>query len=427
MKSLVRFCVCLFLFSFLFFCNFSVEAQDTLQHVVAGRENSVEQQKKPYVILISADGFRYDLAMRYQAKNLLRLSNSGVEATSMQPSFPSLTFPNHYSIVTGMYPSHHGIVANRFYDEKKAKTYSLGNKKEVEDGSWYGGTPLWVLAEQQKMISSSFYWLGSESDILGVRPTYYFNYNELIPMERRLQILKDWLHLPEEKRPHFITFYFPEVDHLEHSTGVYSKETEAMVHLVDDAVGRMNEIARESKLPVNFIFLSDHGFTNVDTVNTISLPPIDTSKFIISYSTTLVQLYAKNEKDILPTFERIKKVQKNYRAYLKGDVPAKWHYGSSDDYYHRIGDIFLEADVPFIFYSRGKKSLGQHGYDNTKQEMQATFYAWGPAFKKNFKINNFQNVNVFPLIAKILGLDYDEKTLGHAIDGKIEVLQSILK
>lgn len=303
----------------------------------------------------------------------------------------------------------------------------MGNKKEVQDGSWYGGTPLWVLAEQQKMVSSSFYWVGAESEIKGVRPTYYFSYNELIPIERRLEIFKEWLHLPEEKRPHLITFYFPEVDHLAHSKGVYSKETEAMVHFVDDAVGRMNEIALESKLPVNFIFLSDHGFTNVDTINTINLPPIDTSKFIMSFSATLVQLYAKNVNDILPTFEAIKKLQKNYRAYLKDDVPAKWHYGSPDDYHHRIGDIFLEADMPFIFYTRGKKSLGQHGYDNAKQEMQATFYAWGPAFKKNFKINNFENINVYPLIAHILGLQYDEKTLGHTIDGKLEVLQPILK
>ena len=427
MKSLFHICVYPLVLSFLLCCHLPVLAQDTLQYVVAGRANSPAQQKKPYVILISADGFRYDLAMRYQAKNLLRLSNSGVEATSMQPSFPSLTFPNHYSIVTGMYPSHHGIVDNRFYDKKKGRNYTMSNKKEVQDGRWYGGTPLWVLAEQQKMVSSSFYWVGSESDILGVRPTYYFNYNEIIPIERRLQILKEWLHLPEEKRPHLITFYFPEVDHLEHSTGVYSKETEAMVHFLDDAVGKMNEIALESKLPINFIFLSDHGFTNVDTVNTISLPPIDTSKFTMSYGSSIVQLNAKNVKDILPAFHAIKKVQKNYKAYLVTDVPAKWHYGFLDDYHRRIGDIFLVADMPFMFYVRGRKSIGQHGYDNTKQEMQATFYAWGPAFKKNFKINNFENVNVYPLVAQVLGLQYDEKTIGHTIDGKLQVLLSILK
>ncbi|MEO6949126.1 MAG: ectonucleotide pyrophosphatase/phosphodiesterase, partial [Ginsengibacter sp.] len=132
---------------FLFFIS-NLSAQDTLQYTILGRTNSVEQQKKPYVILISADGFRYDLAMRYNAKNLLRLANSGVEATSMMPSYPSLTFPNHYSIITGLYPSHHGIVDNRFYDENRKQFYYLGGKMIV-DGGWYGGEPLWVLAEKQ--------------------------------------------------------------------------------------------------------------------------------------------------------------------------------------------------------------------------------------------------------------------------------------
>lgn len=427
MKSVLNLCVYSLMLAVLWMAMPAVNAQDTIQHIVPGRNNSVAQQKKPYVILISADGFRYDLAMRYKAKNLLRLSHAGVEATSMKPSFPTLTFPNHYSIITGMYPSHHGIVDNRFYDPKKDKVYAINKKTEVRDGSWYGGTPLWVLAEQQKMLSSSFYWVGSESDIKRVRPTYYFNYNEDIPIDRRLQILKDWLQLPDEKRPHLITFYFPEVDHAAHSHGVYSKETEATVQFVDDAVGKMNALALESKLPINFIFVSDHGFTNIDTVNTLRTPDIDTSKFTVSYGSNLVHLYAKNVKDILPAYQAIKKIQKNYKAYLAKDVPAKWHYGSLDDYYQRIGDIIIAADMPFIFYSRGRKNPGAHGYDNSAPEMQSTFYAWGPAFKENFKINNFENVNVFPLVAHILGLKYDEKTIGHKIDGDIKVLKGILK
>ena len=168
--------------------------------MIPGRFNSIEQQKKPYVILISADGFRYDLAMRYNAKNLLSLANSGVEATSMQPSFPSLTFPNHYSIITGLYPSHHGIVDNRFYDENWKQFYALGGK-EVVNSKWYGGEPLWVLAEKQKMISASFFWVGSEAAIEGIRPTYYFKYSEAYKSERRMEILREWLELPEEKRP----------------------------------------------------------------------------------------------------------------------------------------------------------------------------------------------------------------------------------
>lgn len=421
MKRSFSFYVYSLLLSFIF-CSQSLFAQDTAQYIVPGRVNSIDQMDKPYVILISADGFRYDLAMRYEAKNLLQLSSVGVEATSMQPSYPTLTFPNHYSIVTGLYPSHHGIVDNRFYDPKKKKFYAINKRSEVQDGAWYGGTPLWVLAEKQKMLSASFYWIGSESAVDNVRPTYYFNYSEAFSFDRRLQILKDWLQLPEEKRPHLITFYFPEVDHAEHTFGVYSKETENSVLFIDSAIGKMNMMAAKAQLPINFVFVSDHGFTDADTVNTISLPKaIDTNKFIISTGSSLVHLYAKNKKDILPTYNAIKKIEKNYQTYLSTNVPERWHYGKADDKFNRIGDIILVAEIPYIFYSGGRKSVGAHGYDNYLPEMQSTFYAWGPAFKQNLKINNFQNVHVYPLIAHILGLQYDFK-----IDGKLEALKRIL-
>lgn len=398
-------------------------AQDTTQYVVKNRANSKEQQSKPYVILISADGLRYDFARRFNATNLLKLSAGGVEATSMKPSFPTLTFPNHYSIATGLYPAHHGIVSNRFYDPARNDIYALPKKEAVQDGSWYGGTPLWVLAEKQQMLSASFFWVGSESDIQKTRPTYYFNYSEVFEFDRRLQILKDWLKLPADKRPHLITFYFPEVDHAAHRYGVYSKQTEEAVQELDKSIGKINKMAAATGLPINFVFVSDHGFTDVDTINTLPVPFVDTSKFLLSYSSNLIHLYAKNKKDIVPYYNTIKTKDKNYTTYLAKDVPARWHYGQLDDYYNRVGDIILVADQPFIFSSRGRKSVGTHGYDNDLAEMQSTFYAWGPAFKQNYKINNFENVHVYPMIAKLLGLTFDPET----IDGRVEVLEEILK
>ncbi|HZK65297.1 MAG TPA: ectonucleotide pyrophosphatase/phosphodiesterase, partial [Puia sp.] len=169
--------------SALFFFTGALQAQDTAQQIVPGRFNRPDQLKKPYVILISADGFRYDLADKYHATNLLRLRKEGVEAAYLQSSFPSLTFPNHYTIVTGLYPAHHGLVDNSFYDPAKDASYSIGNKSAVQDSSWYGGTPLWVLAEKQGMLSASFYWVGSEAAIQGVRPTYYYKFNTKISMD----------------------------------------------------------------------------------------------------------------------------------------------------------------------------------------------------------------------------------------------------
>jgi predicted AlkP superfamily pyrophosphatase or phosphodiesterase len=144
---------------------------------------------------------------------MLGFGEEGVSATFMRPSYPSLTFPNHYSIVTGLYPSHHGIVDNSFYDKGKNAAYSLSNRKAVTDSSWYGGTPIWVLAEQQHMMTACFYWVGSEAAVQGVRPSYYYQYNENLNMERRLDIVRQWLLLPEQIRPHLIAFYFPEPDH----------------------------------------------------------------------------------------------------------------------------------------------------------------------------------------------------------------------
>ena len=166
---------------------------DTTQKVDLSRRNSKKQQDKPYLILISADGFRYDYAKKYKANTLIKLSEKGVRAEAMIPSYPSVTFPNHYSIVTGMYPSHHGIVDNKFYDAKRSDFYIVGTRAKVEDGSWYEGTPLWVLAEQQHMLSASFYWVGSEAAIKGIRPTYYYNYTEKIDIDQRVQVVVNWL------------------------------------------------------------------------------------------------------------------------------------------------------------------------------------------------------------------------------------------
>lgn len=397
---------------------------DITQHIVPGRSNSVQQQKKPYVILISADGFRYDLADKWQAKNLLQLRSSGVAAKAMVPSYPSLTFPNHYTLVTGLYPSHHGIVNNTFYDKKKNETYRLGNRKVVEDSSWYGGTPLWVLAEQQQMVTANFYWVGSEAAVKGVRSTYYYRYNDSIDIDTRLQVVKDWLTLPEDKRPHLITFYLPQVDHEEHMYGPDSKQAEEAVRLVDETIARMVRMTDSLQLPVNYIFLSDHGMITTDTVNQLSKPAaIDTAKFKMPDGDVLVHIYAYDKKDIMPTYEALKKEAVDYDVYHAGNVPARWHYGAADDWYKRVGDIILVPRPPKTFnFRRRRPTLGRHGFDNAIPEMHATFYAWGPAFKKQLEIDAFENVHVYPLIAHLLGLKVTEK-----IDGSLKVLRPILK
>ena len=406
--------------------NFSLSAQDTTQQIIPGRYNSKEQQQKPYVILISADGFRPDLAEKYNAVNLLHLSDNGVQADYMLASFPSLTFPNHYTIVSGLYPAHHGLVDNTFYDPNRKVVYSMSNKKMVADSSWYSGTPLWVLSEKQQMLSASYFWVATESAIQGIRPTYYFIYNEKTEIDSRIQTVKSWLQLPEEKRPHFITFYFPDVDHAEHMYGPDSKEAADAVHFVDESISKMVAEVNTLNLPVNFVFVSDHGMTKIDTNRVMGLPLIiDTSKFFVN-GEAAVHLYAKEKRFIKPTYEALQKEAKDYDVYLvKKNVPQRWHYSKKDDRYNRNGDIILTPHLPafFTITSRKNTSIGKHGFDPYIPDMHATFYAWGPAFKQHFKIGGFENVNIFPLIATILGLNYNEDD----IDGKLKILKPVLK
>jgi predicted AlkP superfamily pyrophosphatase or phosphodiesterase len=401
----------------------AAKAQDTSQQIIPNRRNSIDQQQKPYVILISADGFRHDFADKYAAKNLIKLRQSGVAAASMIPSFPSLTFPNHYTIVTGLYPAHHGLVENNFYDKKRQLPYSDTNKKEVVDGKWYGGTPLWNLAEQQQMLAASFYWVAAEADIQGMKQTYYYNYNTQISIDDRIKTVKDWLQLPPEKRPHLITFYFPQVDHQAHNFGPESAEAAEAVKLIDESIGKLVKTIDSLSLPVNYIFVSDHGMTKVDYKNPLPLPPVvDTSKLVVPNGNALLQLYAKNIGDINPTYAALKKSAKNYDVYLKKNLPAHWHYGFKDDKFERVGDILLIPKLPFVFNISNKAvTMGKHGFDPQIKDMQAVFYAWGPLFKKNQRIPSFENIHVYPLIANILGLTIDSE-----IDGSLDILKEVL-
>lgn len=402
--------------------SFAGYAQDTAQLVVEGRKNSATQQSKPYVIMISIDGFRYDYAEKYNAQHLLHLSDGGVRATAMQPSFPSLTFPNHYSLATGLYPAHHGLVDNFFYDRKRDAVYKVGDRTAVEDGTWYNGIPLWVLAEKQQMISASYFWVGSESAIQNIRPTYYFKYQEKTGVDQRISQVLNWLRLPEEQRPHLITFYFPEVDHKGHSWGPDSDSVRNAVQFVDAAIGKMVAEVAKLNLPVNFIVVSDHGMMQADTVNLIRLPDAPVLQPLKSIAgNEKVMLYGTSDEEIKAAYDYLKQHENHYTAYLKKNTPERWHYGQ-EDIYNRIGDIILLAEPNYIFGTGKKVSPGHHGYDNNLTNMNAIFMAWGPAFKAHSRVATFENVHVYPLVARILGLDITQP-----IDGRLEVLEPVLQ
>lgn len=380
------------------------------------------------MILISADGFRYDYAKKYNAQNLLKFSQYGIRAKAMMPSFPSITFPNHWSLITGLYPSHHGLIDNFFYDYSKKQFYAMSKKENAEDGSWYGGTPLWSLAEQQRILSASLQWVGSASDAGGKRPTYYYHYHEKFNPEDKILKIISWLKLPEQKRPHFISLYFPEVDAAGHHFGPESKETEDAVHIIDNAIGELVAKVNELKLKnVNIIFVSDHGMITVDRDHPLEIPEmlLNKQRFDIFNSQTLLRIVVKNPDETKAVYHQlIKNKSEDYKVFLTKHFPERLHYGSKDDVYHRIGQILLIPQTPKIFLEKGKStSIGKHGYDPKKtKEMRSVFYAWGDAFKTGKEINCFENVNIYPLVAEILGLKIEQP-----IDGNINRLRKILK
>ncbi|SUX47853.1 alkaline phosphatase family protein [Chryseobacterium indoltheticum] len=401
---------------------------DTAQIVIPNRFNNAEAMQKPYVIMISADGFRYDYAKKYNAKNLLKYSREGIRAKAMTPSYPSITFPNHWTLITGLYPSHHGLIDNFFYDYQRKEAYAMSNRQNAEDGTWYGGTPLWSLAEKQGTISASLQWVGSASDAGGLRPTYYYPYHEkFIPSEKVDKVIK-WLELPEDKRPHFISLYFPEVDGAGHHFGPEAKETEIAVHLIDEAIGNLVQKVNQLGLKnVNFIFVSDHGMIKVDGGNPLEIPAMlfDKKRFDYYNSQTLLRVYVKNSDEVKKVYKELKASKTDdYEVYLDKKIPKYLHFATKDDQYNRIGQILLIPKAPKIFLEKDKRtSVGKHGYNpKIVPEMNATFLAWGSEFKNNLVIDQFENINVYPLVAEILGLKIIEP-----IDGKIKVLKKIVK
>ncbi|HYM77763.1 MAG TPA: ectonucleotide pyrophosphatase/phosphodiesterase [Candidatus Dormibacteraeota bacterium] len=390
--------------------------------------NAPQQLSKPYVILVSLDGFRYDYAKRYHADHLLALAADGASAPEgMLPSYPTITFPNHYSIVTGLYPEHHGIVNNDFYDPALKETYSNSMAGEVlADGTWYGGTPLWVLAEQQGMRSASFFWVGCEADIQGVRPTYYLKYDGKFPNGKRVEQVLAWLHLPPEQRPHFITLYFSDTDGAGHRYGPESPQVADAVHELDGEIGKLMEGIKESKLAVDLIVLADHGMVKVEG-EPIRLEQYGFNPAWFAHVEGTL-LYPKSDDAAQKAYEAMRGKSDKFSVYRRAQVPAYLHFDSSP----REGDPVIVPNGPYYLTTatadeRVHVPVGYHGFDVTRMpEMKALFVAAGPDIRHGVVLPPFENVNVYPLVARILGLDITKLKTG-PIDGKLGELEGILQ
>ncbi|MEG0851897.1 MAG: ectonucleotide pyrophosphatase/phosphodiesterase [Flavobacterium sp.] len=377
-----------------------------------------QTNKDSYVVLVSMDGFRWDYAKHFKLQNLKQIAAEGVHAKSMKPSYPSKTFPNHYSIVTGLYPDHHGIINNVFYDAALNESFSLSSDAK-SDSRYYGGNPIWNLAEQQGVKTASFFWPGSDIDKRN--PSYFKKYDGKIPYGARIDTVMKWLQLPEKQRPHLVTLYFDEPDHTGHNFGPSSTETKKAVIKMDSIMGAISRRLDQLEIgkKINLIIVSDHGMASISNDKKVAVldylkPEWLGYKAVINPIMSL-QAKAGCQDSIAKALKKVPHI----KFWKSTEVPKRLHYGTNP----RVHDFVIEAKKGYSLVNKESQNIkgGTHGYDNNEKDMHAIFYAKGPAFKIDKTVKTFQNVSVYPLIAHILGLQIGE------IDGKFSDVKSMLR
>jgi predicted AlkP superfamily pyrophosphatase or phosphodiesterase len=388
----------------------------TLFSVTALAQPRPIKDLKPTVILISVDGFRADYLEKYPAPTFGMLAKQGVRAKWMTPSFPSLTFPNHYAIATGLYPEHNGIVGNNIYDPEFKANFAMSKKEEVQNGRWWLGEPIWVTAEKQGQHAAAFFFPGTEAEIGGKRPSFWKAYDDKLPNFERVDTALSWLDLPQEKRPTMITMYFSDVDHAGHEFSPDSDAVRQAIAKVDESLARLVDglKARGVFDQVNLVLVSDHGMARVDPRQVVLLDDYYDASLVeaVVWNGQATGLFPKPGMEEKLYASLKEKAPAHLTVYRKQEVPARFHYGES----RRIGAVVVIADEGWAMTSRANyrppqasaegedRYRGAHGFDNQLESMRALFIGRGPAFKTETVVEPFANVDVYNVMVKILGL-----------------------
>lgn len=371
------------------------------------------------LLLVSIDGYRADYLDRDLTPTVAMLAHDGVH-TAMQPSFPSLTFPNHYAIVTGLRPDHHGIVNNTMYDAQLGK-FSLHNRKAVSDGRWWAeGTPLWETADRHGLLTATMFWPGTEADIHGRHPDHWKPYDGTVTPNQRVDQVLAWLDLPPARRPSFLTLYFDDVDHAGHYHGPDSPQVDQALRETDQALARLVQGLKQRGLfdRINLIVLADHGMASVPLDHSVLIErELDLGDAQVVSLGVLAGFNPKPGHDFAAIETRMERPHPHMQCWDKTRVPARLAYGHNP----RVPQLLCLANVgwrittaDWLASHKGHISVGEHGYDNAAPQMRALFVAHGPAFRDGAMVPAFPNVDVYPLMVHLLGLppqpsdgDYD--------------------
>jgi len=388
---------------------------------------TTESDAKRTVILVSLDGFRWDYLDRPEAVNLHRLASEGVRAERLTPSFPSKTFPNHYTVATGLRPGRHGIVANNMYDPEFDAEFALRNRDAVGDGRWWGGEPIWVTAERQGLISAAFFWPGTEAEIAGVRPTHWRPYEHSTPHVDRVDQVVEWLQLPEDERPSLITLYFSDVDSAGHDEGpAPGDQLNEAIAKVDASMGRLLEeiAALDHREGIQLVIVSDHGMAETSAERVIALDDyIDLDDVRVVDWTPVLALRPK-PSEVDRIYEQLSGAHPHLQIYRREASPEEWAYRE----HRRIAPILGVADEGWTVTRRERIETcptcfdgGTHGYPPEVESMGGIFIAWGSKFQNCLRIDPFDNIHVYELLCRLLAIDPAPN------DGSLDVLRATLR
>jgi predicted AlkP superfamily pyrophosphatase or phosphodiesterase len=376
---------------------------------------------RPTVILISIDGFRADYVDKIDTPNLHSIIDRGTRAKYMIPSFPAKTFPNHYTIATGLYPGHHGIVANTMYDPERDAWFKIEDRSAVADSRWWGGEPIWVTAEKQGVITAPLCWPGSQAKIEGVTPHYGLDWKDvkkpIEPVDKALSLID----LPVQERPRFITVYFNLVDDAGHDFGPLSPEVKKAVKEVDGAIGELLNGLKDRGIEdrIDVVVVSDHGMGSISPKRVVYLDDyLDLPNTLIVDGSPVLALRPK-DGNVQALHDRAKRIP-HAKAYLSSEMPERWHYAGSP----RVAPVIVLAEDGWTLSTKdylAKHPLkeGNHGFDIDKKDMRAIFLAAGPGFAKA-KLKAFANVDVYSLLCYLLNI------APAANDGTLEPFKRVL-
>lgn len=407
----------------LIFLSTSLSAEDNTARVrpkqlssTSAGVNHSQHLEAPIVLLVSFDGFRADYLDRYDLPNFQRFMREGVRAQGLIPVFPSVTSPNHYSIVTGLYPERHGIVGNMFYDPDREEVF---DNQTQTDTTWYRGNPIWLVAERQGMVTACYFWVGCSANSIKIPQTVQSSFDPTSSNAVRVEQVLSWLQLPENQKPHFLTLYMFDLDDTGHQFGPDSPEVQRAAEKVDRELGHLLSglDTLTIRQPLYVILVSDHGMGPVDLTNFVWMDDLGVD-FREWEWLGMLGAYANlhmthgSKGDPITIRDQINSRLKQGRAFLREEVPISLHYSQDP----RIGDVVVLMNRPHLILWKGSEPstlAGEHGWNTTDSDMHGIFIARGPGIKRETRIPAFQNVDIYPLLAELLNLRISQDIDGH--------------